>query len=63
MTEAGDLKTQRPGQAVKQNVRLQVMVTLLEPLHEGGAIATAAARVVEAIVILGGQQFKVLCAI
>lgn len=38
---------------------MQVMVTLLEPLHEGGAVATAAARVVEAIVVQGGQQFKV----
>ena len=38
---------------------VQVIVTLLDPLHEGGAVAVAAARVVEEIVTSGSSLFSV----
>jgi hypothetical protein len=38
---------------------VQIVVTLLGPLHDGGSVATAAVRVVDAIVIHSGERFQV----
>jgi hypothetical protein len=37
----------------------QLVVTLLGPLQSGGSVAAAAVRVVESVVIQGGEKFQV----